>query len=204
MDLEVRIQWQAFADIRAKLPPCAGLYFIGAPFRAGYPKSSSRIVAANVAGDLRDDLRALFKKPERSGDLLAAVLQDSAGPMVSLLALPTLSAPAVDAVAIAVLSCFVERHGVLPYANSAGAVGSVGDAWDGELDLIEPPAGRLPLLDADAIGARYGLGWKQDALPPLGLAFTLRESNEATGDLEVSREDSGLAWRSVTFFRTPP
>ncbi len=201
MDLTVRIQWQPFADLRAKLPPCAGIYFIGAPFRIGYPRASSRILAANVAGDLRADLRALFRHPERSNDLLAAVLADAAPPVVSLLALPTLSAPAVDAVGVAVLSCFVERNGILPYANSSGGITSAGDSWEGALDLVEPPDSKLPRLDADAIATRYRLDWKEDALPPLGLAFTVRESDEATGDIEVSREDSGLAWRSVTFSR---
>ena len=66
---------------------------------------------------------------------------------------------------------------------------------------MEPPDSKLPRLDADAIATRYRLDWKEDALPPLGLAFTVRESDEATGDIEVSREDSGLAWRSVTFSR---
>ena len=201
MDLTVRIQWQSFADLRAKLPPCAGIYFIGAPFRIGYPRAASRILAANVAGDLRADLRALFRHPERSNDLLAAVLADAAAPVVSLLALPTLSAPAVDAVGVAVLSQFVERNGVLPYANSSGGITSAGDSWEGALDLVEPPDSKLPRLDADAIATRYRLDWKEDALPPLGLAFTVRESDEATGDIEVSREDSGLAWRSVTFSR---
>ncbi len=201
MDLTIRIQWQPFADLRAKLPPCAGLYFIGAPFRIGYPRAASRILAANVATDLRADLRALFKRPEGSNDLLAAVLADPMPPVVSLLALPTLSAPAVDAVGVAVLSRFVERAGLLPYANSTGGITSAGDSWEGELALIEPADSKLPRLDADAIAARYRLDWKEDALPPLGLAFTVRESDEATGDIEVSREDSGLAWRSVTFTR---
>jgi hypothetical protein len=201
MDLTVRIQWQPFADLRARLPPCAGLYFIGAPFRIGYPRAPSRILAANVATDLRADLRALFRHPERSGDLLAAVLADPVPPVVSLLALPTLSAPAVDAVGVAVLSRLVARNGLLPYANSTGGITSAGDSWEGELDLLEPADGKLPRLDADAIATRYRLEWKEDALPPLGLAFTLRESDEATGDIEVSREDSGLAWRSVTFTR---
>lgn len=201
MDLTVRIQWQPFADLRARLPPCAGLYFIGAPFRIGYPRAPSRILAANVATDLRADLRALFRHPERSGDLLAAVLADPVPPVVSLLALPTLSAPAVDAVGVAVLSRLVARNGLLPYANSTGGITSAGDSWEGELDLLEPADGKLPRLDADAIATRYRLEWKEDALPPLGLAFTVRESDEATGDIEVSREDSGLAWRSVTFTR---
>ena len=201
MDLTVRIQWQPFADLRAKLPPCAGIYFIGAPFRIGYPRGASRILAANVAGDLRADLRALFKHPERNNDLLAAVLADTAGPVVSLLALPTLSVPAVDAVGVAVLSQFVERNGVLPYANSSGGITSAGDSWEGALELVEPADSKLPRLDADAIATRYRLDWKEDALPPLGLAFTVRESDEATGDIEVSREDSGLAWRSATFSR---
>ena len=122
-------------------------------------------------------------------------------PVVSLLALPTLSAPAVDAVGVAVLSRLVARNGLLPYANSTGGITSAGDSWEGELDLLEPADGKLPRLDADAIATRYRLEWKEDALPPLGLAFTLRESDEATGDIEVSREDSGLAWRSVTFTR---
>lgn len=199
MDLTVRIQWQSFDAIKGKLPPCAGVYFVGAPFRIAYPRGTSRVLATNVSSDLRADLRALFRKPEQAGDLLAAVLRDAASPVVSLLALPTLSAPAVDAVALALLSRLVERNGVLPYANSTGGVTSAGDAWEGELELIESVEGRLPRLDADAIGARYGLDWKEDALPPLGLAFTLRESDEATGDIEVSREDSGFAWRSVTF-----
>lgn len=201
MDLTVRIQWQPFADLRARLPPCAGLYFIGAPFRIGYPRAPSRILAANVATDLRADLRTLFRHPERSGDLLAAVLADPVPPVVSLLALPTLSAPAVDAVGVAVLSRLVARNGLLPYANSTGGITSAGDSWEGELDLLEPADGKLPRLDADAIATRYRLEWKEDALPPLGLAFTVRESDEATGDIEVSREDSGLAWRSVTFTR---
>lgn len=201
MDLTVRIQWQPFADLRARLPPCAGLYFIGAPFRIGYPRAPSRILAANVATDLRADLRTLFRHPERSGDLLAAVLADPVPPVVSLLALPTLSAPAVDAVGVAVLSRLVARNGLLPYANSTGGITSAGDSWEGELDLLEPADGKLPRLDADAIATRYRLDWKEDALPPLGLAFTVRESDEATGDIEVSREDSGLAWRSVTFTR---
>jgi hypothetical protein len=201
MDLTVRIHWQSFDDLRARLPPCAGIWFIGAPFRIAYPRAASRLLAANVSGDLRVDLRGLFRHPERANDLLAAVLKDSVPPVLSLLALPTLSAPAVDAVAVAVLSRFVERHGMLPYANSTGGLTSAGDAWEGELELVEPADGRLPRLDADAIAARYGLCWKEDALPPLGLAFTLRESDEATGDIEVSREDSGLAWRSVTFSR---
>ncbi len=201
MDLTVRIQWQSFVDLRAKLPPCAGLYFVGAPFRIGYPRGASRIVAANVASDLRADLRALFRHPERSNDLLSAVLADPSGAVLSLLALPTLSAPAVDAVGLAVLSCFVERHGVLPYANSTGGITSAGDSWEGGLELLEPAQSRLARLDADAIAARYRLQWKEDALPPLGLAFTMRESDEADGDIEVSREDSGLAWRSVTFSR---
>jgi len=200
----VRINWQSFADLRARLPPCAGVYFIGAPFNIGYPRSPSRIVLANVAADLRAELRALFKQPARSNDLLAAVLKDATLPSVSLVALPTLSASAVDAVALAVLSRFVERHGTLPYANSAGGVTRVGDAWDGELDLVEPAGKRLPTLDANAIGARYGLQWKEDALPPLGLAFTLRASDQAAGDMEVSREDTGFAWRSVTFSRAVP
>jgi len=201
MDLSVRIQWQPFAELRARLPPCAGLYFIGAPFRIGYPRAPSRIVAANVANDLRADLRALFRHPQRSNDLLAAVLADPLPPVVSLLALPTLSAPAVDAVGVAVLSRLVARNGLLPYANSTGGITSAGDSWEGELDLLEPAAGKLPCLDADAIAARYGLHWKADALPPLGLAFTVRQSEEATGDIEVSREDSGIGWRSVTFTR---
>lgn len=201
MDLNIRIKWQNFEDLKAKLPPCAGIWFIGAPFRIAYPKGASRVLAANVAADLRAELRELFRRPERTNDLLAAVLGDKTAPVLSLLALPTLAAPAVDAVGVAVLSRFVERHGTLPYANSTGGVTSAGDSWEGELDLIEPADSRLQRLDADAVAARYGLTWKEDALPPMGLAFTLRESDEATGDIEVSREDSGLMWRSVTFVR---
>ena len=201
MDLIVRVNWQPFAALRAKLPPCAGLWFVGAPFQVAYPRGRSRIVAVNVADDLRSDLRRVFREPQRLDDLLQAVITDPQGAVVSLLALPTLSAPAVDAVSHAVLDRFVQRHGVLPYANRAGAVTAVDDAWEGGLELVEQSAGRLPTLAAAAVAARYGLVCTEDALPPLGLAFTLRESNEATGDVEVSREDSGIAWRSVRFTR---
>ena len=201
MDLTVRIQWQPFADLRAKLPPCAGIYFIGAPFRIGYPRGASRILAANVAGDLRADLRALFKHPERNNDLLAAALADTAGPVVSLLALPTLSVPAVDAVGVSRKVTFTAPPEVLRYVVAKGSIAIDGDSWEGTLELVEPAHSKLPRLDADAIATRYRLDWKEDALPPLGLAFTVRESDEATGDIEVSREDSGLAWRSVTFSR---
>jgi hypothetical protein len=204
MDLSVRIQWQSFDALRAKLPPCAGLWFIGTPYRIVYPKGRSRIVAANMSADLRSDLRSAFRQPERCGDLLRAVLTDADGPVVSLLALPTLSAPAVEAVSLAVLECFVARHGVLPFANAATAVGAADAAWEGGLELVEKREGRMRALDADAIGARYGLDWSEDALPPLGLAFALGESDEAVGDIEVSRVDSGIAWRSIRFARRTP
>jgi hypothetical protein len=214
MDLEIRLNWQTRAEAGGRIPPCAGLWFAAGPFRVAYPGGRSTVLAAGVSADLRATVRGF--DPGRSGSragrvradnpLLAAVLADGQPPVRwSLLALPTLSASAVDAVAVAVLEVFVRRHGVLPYGCERAPVSGLDAVWEGGVRLIEPTTAEPgPVLDAPALARRYGLECAIRDPVAGALALTLGESPEASGDVELVRRDSGLDWPAVRFVVPPP
>ena len=213
MDLEIRLSWQTRAEAGRRVPPCAGVWFAAGPFRIAYPRGRSRILAAGACADLRDTVRRLDnastgRRAAAAGidnELFASVLADTQSPVRwSLLALPTLSSSAVDAVAVAALEVFVRQHGVLPYGCAKAPVPGMDAIWEGSVHLIEPASGAgEPLVDAHALARRYGLRCEARDAGPSGLALTLGESDEATGDVELVRRDSGLDWPSLGFVREP-
>jgi hypothetical protein len=209
MDLEIRLHWQTRAEAGRRVPPCAGVWFAAGPFRIGYPRGRSRILALGASADLRDTVRRLdgartARRAAAAGidnALFAAVLADAQAPVRwSLLALPTLSSGAVEAVAVAAIEVFVRQHGVLPYGCANAPVSGMEAVWEGGVRLVEPASGDgEPLLDAHALARRYGLHCEPREAGPSGLALTLGESDEAAGDLEIVRRDSGLDWPSLAF-----
>lgn len=213
MDLDIRIHWQTRAEAGRRLPPCAGVWFAAGPFRIAYPAGrASCLLAAGVSADLRDTVRRLDaastgRKAQAAGidnELFEAVLAEGASSPVrwSVLALPTLSSSAVDAVAVAALEVFVREHGVLPYGCRRTPVPGMEAVWEGSVRLLEPaaPPG-LPLLDAWALARRYGLACEPAGQGPAGVALTLGESGESAGDVELVRRDSGHDWPSLRFRR---
>jgi len=211
VDLQIRIDWRARAEAARRLPPCAGVWFAAGPFRVAYPRSRSSILAVGVSPDLRATVRQLdrARSPAKAAavgvdnDLLAAVLANEPAAMRwSVLALPTLSEGAVEAVAAAVLDLLVQRLGVLPYGCGRVPVAASESVWEGTVGLAEPaPDARTPALDALGLARRYGLECVDADASPAAMAITLGESTEAAGDVELARRDSGRCWPCVRFVR---